>query len=348
MLPYRCLRVLAVLLILLSEAASCVHALPTWDMRYYVDRYYHANAAVSASQILGVPMPFVRGKAGDWRLSVSPAYVQVKAEPLKMVGGSLNTSYHRRMDSRWGLYFVALANKTVTRPTTLTGAPNRWLLKATFTGLDDPPGYAGSFAGDGSILTFSELIGMSYTLPPRVAGRSPITLFGGLVTTQSFARHLRTAETFTGTYGGGTPYSLERRWGGDYDFFFNGGALGGVMEFRFKHFDISPHLVGGLFLYNPYRSRTHSVFKDYDNGALAQTTVYDQSYSGTLGVAIAGMEILGFLAPGLDITYRDWSLGLNLLQPLGGFLAKNAAEVVLHGAWPLSIGITKHFGNFDK
>ena len=55
-----------------------------------------------------------------------------------------------------------------------------------------------------------------------------------------------------------------------------------------------------------------------------------------------------FPVPGFDIVYRDWSLGVNVMDYLGPTIARTSAQGFLHGAWPFSLRVSKQFGDFDK
>lgn len=51
--------------------------------------------------------------------------------------------------------------------------------------------------------------------------------------------------------------------------------------------------------------------------------------------------------PGFDVIYRDWGLGINLVEPFTGAIAKRMG--VLHGARPtINISLTQYFGRYAK
>lgn len=344
-------RSLAVLVALVaSPAVLMAQTPPDWRLFYLVDRYYHANNAVSGAQMIATPTPLARGEKGDWRVTVSPGFVRVTADPLKFDGGSLNFGYSRRLDERWGLFAGVLTNRVETVATSASGSPNPYLLQASFTGLDNEPSYSSTYPAGASIFTLGEFAALTYTFPSGGPKGRPLTVFGGPVFAQSFARGLRHSDVFTGTYGGGAKnYRMDIGWQGSFNYYLNGGALGAVTEFDLGRFKMVPHVVGGLFIYNRALGRhSASVVEDLDGGLTREST-FEETTSRSFGVNIAGVQMFGFLIPGLDIIYKDWALGFNLIEPLGPVIARNRpASYILHGAWPFSITITRHFGRYQK
>jgi hypothetical protein len=55
-----------------------------------------------------------------------------------------------------------------------------------------------------------------------------------------------------------------------------------------------------------------------------------------------------FPIPGVDVTYRDWGLSVNLFEPFGGLMARTTASGFLGGAWPLSVRLTWSFGRYAR
>lgn len=306
-----------------------------------LDRFYDASNAVSASQIVAVQAPLLTGEAGDWRLAVSPAYVRVKAEPLEFAGGSLDFDYSRLVDGKWGFYVIALTNYVRTLATSDSGWPHPRLLRADFEGLDALPSFKGTYPAGGSILTTIQSAGFIYRTPLEISGSSfPVALFGGPVLTQSFARDLRFDFAFSGTYNGGEKtYRAEGTSGSRLDAYFYGGALGAATEIALGKFKVVPHAYGVL-LGTKLTGTTAWSAQQYCGGTLCGegSDSYRNSWSiGTFWIIV----------PGLDVIYRDWGLGINLVEPFTGAIAKRMG--LLHGARPtVNISLTQYFGRYAK
>ena len=309
----------------------------------YILRHYDASNAVTASQMFNVPMPMARGEPGNWKLTVSPAYDQVTATPIRLRGASLNFGYSRRFAGGWGLYAIALTNHMVTSPTTEDGTPHDRLMDADFTGLTGPAVYAGTLKGGGAITTLGESFGPSYTFWRDRQDRPPVTLFGGPVFSQSFARNLRNEYDFTGTESGtGKSYRLHGSVDRNLAVTWMGAVLGAVAEYKLgEHFILSPHI------YEVFLPRSRQV----GNSTLREVETLDgivQTDSTTHFSVNSSIDTVYFPIPGVDVVYRDWSLGINLVSPFGGAIARTTARQFLHGAWPMSLSLSKSFGNYQK
>ncbi len=304
-----------------------------------IDRFYDGSNAVTASQMVAVQAPLLTGEEGDWRLAVSPAYLRVKAEPIEFAGGSLDFDYSRLVGEKWGFYVIALTNYVRTVATSDSGWPNARLLWADFEGLDATPSFNGAYPAGGSILTAVQSAGFLYRTAVETSGkRFPVTIFGGPVLTQSFARDLRFDYAFAGTYGGGAKtYRAEGTSGSSLNAFFYGGALGVATEISVEKFKIVPHAYGTVLGTRLSGTMDWRV-REYCGGALCAEDSDISRNSWSVGTVY-------FLIPGLDIVYRDWGLGINLVEPFTGAIAKKLGW--LHGARPtINISLTKYFGHY--
>jgi hypothetical protein len=326
---------------LLGLAARPALALP--GVTHYVNnsilRYYDANNAVTASQLLGAPMPLTRAKPFDWRLDASPAFNQVSAKPLFFSGGSLNLGYSIRLGGGWGFYAAALSNFARSHATSDDGAPNGRMIRDYFffgvSGLQ----YSGTMAPGGTISTFGQGFGPTYTFWRDRPDRFPITLFAGPVFSQSFARKLHREYDFTGTVSG-SGYRLHGTVDQNLTVYFQGASIGAVAEIPVgRHFLIIPHAYEVILASS--RQTGTLTQREVESGAVSSDSTSVYSVNEPVGMVY-------FPIPGVDVVYRDWAFGLNLVEPFGGVIARTTAKDFLHGAWPFTLSVSKSFGNFER
>jgi hypothetical protein len=236
---------------------------------------------------------------------------------------------------------VVLTNYLRTSATSDSGTPHERVLEIFSFGFD--PGtrsYEGEFAEGGTIWTFAESAGLTYTWNREDPGKIPFTIFGGPVATQSIARNLLYDYRISGTYGSGAQsYSVAGRMDRKLDVFLYGWTMGAQFEWRATRWlKVVPHIYEVILFSSVQRGtavRTRTVTDSASPPPATTTSVFHARDS---------LGTIYFPVPGVDLVFTDWSLSFNLIEPFGGLIARTTAEEFLHGAWPLSLRLTKSFG----